>query len=77
MEISKSDAKMLKGAAILLMLLLHLFGRKEVNGMYENFITINGTPLVYYLALFGDACVPIYCFVSGYGLYVIFIKNKD
>ncbi|EJP92462.1 acyltransferase family protein [Bacillus cereus] len=76
MEISKSDAKMLKGAAILLMLLLHLFGRKEVNGMYENFITINGTPLVYYLALFGDACVPIYCFVSGYGLYVIFYKEQ-
>ncbi|PGL35394.1 acyltransferase [Bacillus cereus] len=76
MEISKSDTKMLKGAAILLMLLLHLFARKEVNGMYENFLTINGTPLVYYLALFGDACVPIYCFISGYGLYVIFYKEQ-
>ncbi|CAM4224194.1 acyltransferase [Bacillus luti] len=76
MEISKSDTKMLKGAAILLMLLLHLFGRKEVNGMYETFLTINGTPLIYYLALFGDACVPIYCFVSGYGLYVFFYKEQ-
>ncbi|MGF9965395.1 hypothetical protein [Bacillus rhizoplanae] len=59
MEISKNDTKMLKGVAILFMLLLHLFCRKEVNGLYDTFLMINGIPLVYYIGLFGDACVPI------------------
>ena len=70
MEFTKKDMKMLQGVAILFMLGLHLFARKEINGLYETFPEINGVPLVYYLALFGDACVPIYLFVSGYGLYV-------
>lgn len=69
MELSKSDMKVLKGIAILFMLLLHLFCRKDVHGLYETFPTINGVPFIYYLALFGDACVPIYCFASGYGLF--------
>lgn len=70
MEFTKKDMKMLQGVAILFMLALHLFARKEINGLYETFPEINGVPLVYYLALFGDACVPVYLFVSGYGLYV-------
>lgn len=49
----------LQGVAILFMLALHLFARKDVNGLYETFPMIIGVPLVYYLALFGDACVPI------------------
>lgn len=70
MEFSKKDMKILQGVAILFMLALHLFARKDVNGLYETFPLINGVPLVYYLALFGDACVPIYLFASGYGLYI-------
>lgn len=69
MEFSKYEIRVFKGVAILFMVLLHLFGRKEVNGLYETFLTINGIPFIYYLALFGDACVPIYCFSSGYGLF--------
>jgi surface polysaccharide O-acyltransferase-like enzyme len=72
MEISKRDMSILKGVAILFMLLLHLFCRKEVNGLYEIFPTVHGIPLVYYIGLFGDACVPIFCFASGYGLFVSF-----
>lgn len=70
MELSKRDSKILQGIAILFMLLLHLFCRKDINGLYDTFPTINGTPLVYYIGLFGDACVPIYLFVSGYGLFI-------
>ena len=62
--------KVLQGIAILFMLSLHLFARKEVNGIYETFPTINGIPLIYYIGLFGDACVPIYLFASGYGLFI-------
>lgn len=72
MEFSKRDMSILKGVAILFMLLLHLFCRKEVDGLYETFPIINGFPFVYYIGLFGDACVPIYCFASGYGLFLSF-----
>lgn len=77
MEISKNDTRILKGVAILFMLLLHLFARKEINGLYETFPIINGVPLIYYIGLFGDACVPIYCFASGYGLFVVQQKEKQ
>ncbi|AXI10768.1 acyltransferase [Oceanobacillus zhaokaii] len=70
MEFSRKDMKILKGVAILFMLSLHLFARKDVGGLYETFSEINGIPLVYYIGLFGDACVPIYLFASGYGLYL-------
>jgi uncharacterized membrane protein len=35
MEISKNDMNVLKGIAILMMLLLHLFATKDVNGLYD------------------------------------------
>ncbi|KKI91430.1 acyltransferase [Bacillus sp. SA1-12] len=70
MELSKKDTKILKGIAILLMILLHLFATKK-DGLYSTFPLINDTPLVYYIALLGDACVPIYLFVTGYAFYII------
>lgn len=76
MEFTKNDMNVLKGIAILFMLLLHLFCTKDVNGLYDTFPTIVGIPFVYYLALFGDACVPIYCFASGYGLFMLYSSGK-
>lgn len=60
---------MLKGVAILSMLMLHLFCRRE-NLPYTPLLWIGGTPLIYYFALFGDICVAVYCFVSGYAHYM-------
>ncbi|MCU6710274.1 acyltransferase [Paenibacillus sp. J5C_2022] len=71
MELSKQDTRALKGMAILLMVLLHLFARKDVEGLYFAAPQWNGVPLVYYLALLGDACRPIYLFVTGYAFYVM------
>ncbi|MGI8384830.1 acyltransferase family protein [Robertmurraya sp. P23] len=76
MEITKKDMNITKGVAILMMLLLHLFCRKEYEGLYEPLIYIGNEPLIYYLALFGDACVPIYCFASGYGLYFSYTQKN-
>jgi hypothetical protein len=76
MEFTKQDMKITKGVAILFMLLLHLFCRKDVHGLYDTFPMINGVPLIYYIGLFGDACVPMFCFASGYGLYVSLQKEK-
>lgn len=70
MELSKQDTKMTKGLAILFMVLLHLFCRKT--GLpYEVLLRIGGVPLVYYIGLFGDCCVAIYCFCSGYAHYLL------
>jgi hypothetical protein len=47
-EFSKSDIKILKGIAILFMMMLHLFCKKNVNGLYETFPMISDVPSIYY-----------------------------
>jgi surface polysaccharide O-acyltransferase-like enzyme len=76
LEFSKNDMTRLKGMAILCMLCLHLFCRKIVNGLYVTAPTWHGIPLIYYLGLFSDVCVPIYCFASGYGLFITLSKQQ-
>ncbi|UOE92241.1 acyltransferase [Alkalihalobacillus sp. LMS39] len=75
MELTKDDSKILKGIAIILMVLLHLFCRKEIEGFYTTYFYINDNPVVYYIGLFGDACRPIYLFVTGYAFYLTFIDR--
>lgn len=63
MELTKEDNQMVKGVAILGMLMLHLFCRTgELR--YEPYIHYR-MPLVYFFGLFGDLCVPTYCFAAG------------
>ncbi|MGL4866635.1 MAG: hypothetical protein ACRC4T_26370 [Cetobacterium sp.] len=50
------------------MLLLHLFCIKS----YQAIIYVG----IYYLSLFGDCCVALYCFCSGYGLMHNYQKDK-
>lgn len=69
MDITKRDSKMLKGVAILSMLMLHLFSRRD-HLPYTPLLWVGTTPLIYYFGLFGDICVAIYCFVSGYAHYM-------
>ena len=63
--LTKKDAKMAQGLAIIGMVALHLFCRID-NLPYNVHIFLGGRPLIYYIGLFGDFCVPIYCFCSGY-----------
>lgn len=56
--------------AILAMAFLHLFCRTE-NLPYTPLAVIGKTPLIYYFGLFGDICVPVYCFISGYAQYLL------
>lgn len=77
MELTKKQVKITKGIAILFMLLLHLFCTKSYQGIYTPILFIGDVPLVYYFALFGDCCVAIYCFCSGYGLLISYTKNKE
>lgn len=50
--------------------------RKDIQRYYDANLFINSVPVIYYLALLSCACVPIYCFASGYGLYYGY-KRKD
>lgn len=65
----------LKSIAIIMMLCLHLFNTLDYQGLFEPLLYIGLKPLVYYLSLFCDACVPIFAFVSGYGLYFKYQQN--
>lgn len=76
MELTKKQVNITKGVAILFMLLLHLFCTKDYEGLFEPLIIINNVPLIYYFALFGDCCVAIYCFCSGYGLFIGYENNN-
>lgn len=76
MELTKNDVKMTKGVAILFMVLLHLFCQKG-NFPYEPLIFIGENPLVYYIGLFGDCCVVMYCFCSGYAHKIINQTHKN
>lgn len=74
-SISIQKTNQLKSIAILMMLFLHLFNR-DYYGLFKPLIFIGNQPLSYYISLFCAACVPIFAFVSGYGLYFSCINNQ-
>lgn len=74
--LTKQDSKMAQGIAIIGMVMLHLFCRKE-NLPYSVNIFIGEIPLLYYFGLFGDICVPIYCFTSGYAQGHLIISESQ
>lgn len=75
MEITIRQSNQLKSIAILMMLCLHLFNR-DYKGLFQPILFIGKQPLTYYISLFCDACVPIFAFISGYGLYYKYQQNK-
>lgn len=77
MEITIKESNHLKSIAILMMLFLHLFNTLNYDGLFTPLIYIGEKPLVFYLSLFSDACVPIFAFVSGFGLYYKYRQNKE
>ena len=72
----KSVSLQLKGVAILLMLFLHLFNQIDLVNRCDIAIYFwNGKPLVNALSRVAAFCVPIYLFLSGYGLSYIYDRN--
>lgn len=70
---NKETSNILKGTAILLMIFLHLFNNMSNVELCSNFVYMGGIPLIYRLSSIAHLCVPIYLFLSGYGLY----KSKE
>lgn len=60
-----------------MMLFLHLFNTLDYQGLFQPLLYVGAKPLVYYISLFCDACVPIFSFVSGYGLYHKYLKSSS
>lgn len=73
--ISIQQSDHLKAIAILMMVFLHLFNTLNYEGLFKPLLMIGDKPLVYYISLFCDACVPIFAFVTGYGHYVQYNKE--
>ena len=72
--LTKEDTLHAKGVAIIAMLMLHLFCRQG-ELPYTPLVWIGNTPLIYYLGLFGDICVPVYCFCAGYAHFLMCEKG--
>lgn len=76
MPITPQKSNQLKSIAILMMLCLDLFNQ-DYKGLFTPLVFIGQQPLSYYISLFCDACVPIFAFVSGYGLYASYSTNSN
>lgn len=78
-EQTKDESKILKGIAILFMIGLHLYNTLDYENLYQSLLYIGDNPLIYYISFLFDAYVPIYCFCSGYAMYLkqsIHIKDN-
>lgn len=70
MELSRRDTSMAKGVAIHGMIVLHLFFGVGADVRSTPLIWVKeGIPLISYIALMGDICVPFYCMCTGYALF--------
>lgn len=74
--LTRQDSKMAQGLGILGMLCLHLFCQTG-ELPYAPIIWIGKLPLIYYIGLFGDLCVPVFCFSSGYAQRLLYVKKPQ
>lgn len=64
-ELTQNDTLFLKGIALVLLLLHHLF--YEQTGLYDDWL-IHGTGVVQTMGNYAKLCVAIFVFLSGYGV---------
>ncbi len=71
-EFTSSDTKKIKGIAIILMLIHHLwtFPERLVGGELNHLFNIFGDSSIFIIGSFGQICVSIFFFLGGYGIYM-------
>lgn len=74
---SKQDSLELKGIAILMMIFLHLFNTPDRVAECTNFLYIGSKPLALLASRICGMCVPIFIFITGYGLSASWQKKVD
>lgn len=72
--LSKKDSSVLKGLALILLLLHHLFYIQ--NGRYDDIQLYKGIYLVNMIGQISKICVAIFVLLSGYGLAATYNKNS-
>lgn len=74
LNLTKQQARVLKGIALLFMIWHHLFGfpyrlSEEVSYFQTGDVFVYGWE--YFIGVFGKFCVPLFIFLSGYGLWLV------
>ena len=73
----KYASQAMKGIAILMMLFHHQYlSRKRFEGYVVSFAPFADSTMIYMCSVF-KICVPIYAFISGYGLYLSYWKKRS
>jgi len=77
-QFTSIDTKKMKGVAIILMLMHHLwyFPTRLAGGELNYFITVFGHSSLWLFGCFGKICVSIFFFLGGYGIYCQSKKNN-
>jgi len=78
-EFTKTHTQIAKGIAITLMMIHHLFRFPEriLKVTYISILPIGNTNLEYLLGDFGNICIAMYLFLSGFGLYMSTQKKEN
>ena len=75
---SRQDTKLMKGVAIFLMLMHHLwaFPERIAGGELWHVLNICGESSLAYFGSFGKICVSFFFFLGGYGVYLTTCSKK-
>ena len=79
-EFTREDTSIAKGIAIILMFTHHLFtfpDRIRSGSEYLSLFSISGDNIELIVGRFGKICVAMFLFLSGFGIYKQFIKDKN
>lgn len=76
--LDKTSSKIVKGTAILIMLIHHIFGFEKwlINDNTFSGLSILGNNLLSFIGKNGRICVAMFAFITGYAYYISFNKNE-
>ena len=72
---TKEQSTQLKGIAILLMIIFHLFNHENIFSLCTPLVYIGNKPLLSYLVKVSNP-VAFFMILSGYGLTYLYVHNK-
>ena len=76
-KFDKYNSQAIKGIAIVMMLFHHMYlSQDRFEGLNVVFTPFSAERIMYLCRTF-KICVPIYAFISGYGLYLSYRKNNS
>lgn len=78
-KFTKTHTDIAKGVAVFLMICHHLFGfsNRLRDVSYISVIPLSNNYYEHLFARFGGICVSMFLFLSGYGLYISYMKKGD